>query len=150
MALASFLLLGAIFALLRRSTLIFFDNSVHIIKCTSFAFQKPSKAFKSVNSEFAVKKGVMRSTLFFQIFDFFFTLTMAIGYILFSYVFLDGCIRLFFALETVLSFFLFYRLTDSLEGVFFKLFHLFTVCFILICSIMLLPATVFFKLGKSK
>ena len=115
---------------------------MHIINSLSNVLSKPREAFLRVKEEFRHEMICEKTPFSRHVFDFLFTLSASIGYILFSYVFLDGCIRLFSAAGMLFSFFFVLSVTRKSERVFLCIFEILALAFVL-------PIAMFFNLFRA-
>ena len=130
-AIFAFFSLGAALAVVYRLLWIFFSDSAHIINSFSYVFAKPREAFLCVKNEFSDGDFCEKSLFSRQVFEFFFTLIATVGFIVFSYVFLDGCIRVFSAIAMVAAFFAILSVTRNCERRFLLVFKLSALIFVL-------------------
>ena len=123
----AFFLLGVAFALLATTLWILPKFLGNIINCITVVFSGNIKGLKNVrpdkNSLCKSEKGKSGNSF---ISDFLFTLSFGISFILCSYIFLDGYIRLFCAVISFLSFVLFKPRIEKI-GVFLVFFFSFFV-----------------------
>ena len=108
----SFILLGIIFAILRRAARILFENVGYIMRCIPLIFERPSDVRMMVKSFFInrpadSKYSNANLSLSENLFDFVFTLLFSVAFFIVAYITFDGIIRLFAVILAAASFFAF-------------------------------------------
>ena len=111
----AFFALGNAFAFLRSFIGIFPEVFGYIIRCIFYAIcGKRTALQKAQNDCIPEKRHEKHGTN--AIFDFSFTLLFGISFIIFSYVFLDGCIRIFSLALLIFGYFIFINHTNKLSN----------------------------------
>ena len=116
-ACAAFFILGASFAFFASVFWILPKLFGYIIKCISVTFSGSVEKHKSVRPTKILPQDNGTESENTVVFDFLFTLVFGVSFIIFSYVFLDGHIRLFCAVISIASYMLFKKRTEKLGSV---------------------------------
>ncbi len=119
----SFIFLGIKFAFLKRFLRILSSYFGYIIKCVPLIFNKIAYTRKSLSDKsfFSAEKKVP-DKIMQNIYDFAFAILFSSAFILNSYVFVDGYIRIYFIALSFLSFYLCYRVSAVADVLFHKTF----------------------------
>ncbi len=115
-AVFAFFTLGGAFAFLRSFVGILPSLSGYIIRCIWYAVCGEGKNIELKRKFDLYGKEANNKHSPNAVFDFLFTLFFGISFIIFSYVFLDGCIRIFSLIFSLLGYYLFINYSQKLCG----------------------------------
>ena len=136
-AIVSFFILGCFFGGVYNSSLILLNFFKKVLVLPIYSYKKYNRTLKS----HIITRQKRKSKSFINIFDLLFILIISIFFILFSYVFLDGSIRLFSLFFFILGYILSLNfLSGYITTVLTKATDFLFSLILLLCFIVLYPA----------